>query len=93
MRLALFLNSRREFIAWIFLLLFIFVLHGSALRGNWRWDDTRHLSRAIEYSPWQYFFIPKITGVVSGYQVTPWNVFVYGMNLKLFGLSDGFLIK
>lgn len=84
--LELFLNSRREFILWIFLLLFIFILHGSALHGNWRWDDTRHLSRAIEYSPWQYFFIPRITAAVSGYQLTPWNVFVYDINLKLFGL-------
>ncbi len=70
----------------IILLFFVFTIHGSALYGNWRWDDAGHLLKALEYSPLEYFFIPKIMGAVSGYQITPWNIFVYDINLYLFGL-------
>lgn len=62
-------------------------LHGSALYGYWRSDDPFHLLNAIDYSPQQYFFIPEITAAVSGNQICPWNVFVYDINLKLFGLK------
>jgi len=62
-------------------------LHGSALYGYWRFDDPVLLLNAIDYFPQQYFFIPEITAAVSGNQICPWNVFVYDINLKLFGLK------
>ena len=69
--------------------LFIVTLsaHGSALNGSWRFDDGLHLAFANRYSPWQYFFIPEITRLQSGINVTPWNILTYDINLSLFGLD------
>ncbi len=40
------------------------------------------------YSPWEYFFVPEITGLQSYVRfVTPWNVLTYDLNLWLFGLK------
>lgn len=64
-----------------------FGLHHSVLSAGWRFDDGDHLNFAITYLPWQYFFIPEITRLQSGANLTPWNVFFYDINLWLFGLS------
>lgn len=72
----------------IFLAIATYLLHGSALNGFWRFDDGAHLAFAATYSPWQYFFIPEITRLQSGANVTPWNVLTYDINLSLFGLSS-----
>jgi hypothetical protein len=80
-------------IAAILLALLCFGLHHSALSGGWRFDDGDHLNFAVTYSPWQYFFIPEITRLQSGANLTPWNAFFYDMNSWLFGLSPlGFYI-
>lgn len=81
-------SNRSNFLVIILLGLATYVFHHSALSGFWRIDDGVHLAFAAEHSPWQYFFVPEITGKQSNYHfVTPWNVFFYDMNLWLFGLK------
>jgi hypothetical protein len=63
------------------------LLHGDVLDGYWRFDDGYHLAYAMDYSPVQYFFHPRITRVQAGVHVTPWNSFFYDINIKLFGFA------
>lgn len=66
----------------------VILVHRSALEAGWRSDDGALLAAAALFSPWQYFFVPSVTSLVSASShVTPWNVFVYDINLMLFGLS------
>lgn len=64
-----------------------FGLHHDVLSAGWRFDDGEHLNFAATYSPWQYFFIPEITRLQSGANLTPWNTLFYDINLWLFGLN------
>ena len=66
-----------------------FGLYHSVLSAGWRFDDGAHLEFAMTYSPWQYFFIPEITRLQSGANLTPWNAFFYDINLSIFGLNPG----
>jgi hypothetical protein len=69
------------------LCLLAFALHGSALKGYWRWDDGQHLFFLGLYSPWSVFMDPQVTRTVSGNQFAPWNLFIYQVNHALFGLE------
>lgn len=66
-----------------------FGLYYSVLSAGWRFDDGAHLEFAMTYSPWQYFFMPEITRLQSGANLTPWNAFFYDINLSIFGLNPG----
>ncbi len=61
--------------------------YNNVLSAGWRFDDGDHLNFASTYSPWQYFFIPEITRLQSGANLTPWNTLFYDINLSLFGLN------
>lgn len=74
------------FVAILLLAATTYILHKSALSGFWRFDDGAHLAFVAKYSPWQYFFNPEITRLQSVH-VTPWNVFFYDVNLRLFGFN------
>ncbi len=71
-----------------------YIFHSSALSAYWRFDDGEHLLFVAKYTPWEYFFIPEITGLQSQYKfVTPWNTFFYDISLGLFGLNpQGFYL-
>lgn len=60
-------------------------IHGSAVHGWWRWDDTVILKNAIEYRPWQYFFVPAAWQDLNTYFFTPWLNLTYAMDFALFG--------
>ena len=76
--------------AGIFLALLTLLVHGESLKGFWRWDDGAHLSFAVQYSPWQYFFEPKVAQAYSSANVAPWNLLFYDINMGLFGMNaDG----
>ena len=78
---------RQNLIALCLLALLVFVLHGTALQGNWRWDDGTHLFNSTQYTPWSVFLNPEVTRAVSGNQFAPWNLFVYQVNSALFGMD------
>lgn len=63
------------------------LLHGSAMDGHWRADDGNHLLFALEFSPWQYIFVPSVMAVQSWANLTPWNALFYDVNLAVFGFS------
>ncbi|HQN09285.1 MAG TPA: glycosyltransferase family 39 protein [Thermoanaerobaculia bacterium] len=63
------------------------IVHGSALRGNWRADDGDHLGFALAHEPWEYFFVPEVNRAHHGATITPWNVLFYDVNLGLFGFE------
>jgi hypothetical protein len=71
----------------LFLAVFTYVLYHDALDAFWRFDDGAHLSIVTKFTPVQYFFIPEVTRVQSGPNVTPWNAFTYSVNLALFGFN------
>ncbi|MCC7091465.1 MAG: hypothetical protein IT524_05825 [Nitrosomonas sp.] len=62
-------------------------LYHETLSAGWRFDDGGHLNFAVSYTPWQYFFVPDITRLQSGANLTPWNALFYDINLELFGLD------
>lgn len=62
------------------------LLHGSALQAHWRWDDGTHLFNVTQYTPWSVFLDPEVTRAVSGNQLAPWNLFIYQVNIALFGM-------
>lgn len=70
------------------LIVVLFLFHGSVLKGGWHLDDGHHLAYAVKYSPFDYFFIPKVIREFSyGQFITPWNPLVYDINIFLFGLN------
>jgi hypothetical protein len=64
------------------------ILHGSALQGFWRFDDTAILLYVVEHpSVLGYFFSPgqwRASGVPF---FTPWLIFDYWLDFTLFGLK------
>ncbi|MCU7904607.1 MAG: hypothetical protein KZQ76_01920 [Candidatus Thiodiazotropha sp. (ex Epidulcina cf. delphinae)] len=69
------------------LLALSFFIHQGALSGYWRFDDGWLLDFASRFSPRDYFLNPAITRGYSLNNLTPFNPFVYDLNLWLFGLS------
>ncbi|MCP5305434.1 MAG: hypothetical protein H6953_08300 [Chromatiaceae bacterium] len=61
--------------------------HGNALDGYWRFDDGWILDFATRFTPSEYFFDPMITRAFSPSNITPWNPFVFDLNLFAFGLD------
>ncbi|TXI17118.1 MAG: hypothetical protein E6Q62_09805, partial [Nitrosomonas sp.] len=87
------LFSAQTVIAIFFLAILCSGFYYNVLSAGWRFDDGDHLIFASTYSPWQYFFIPEITRLQSGANLTPWNALFYDINLSLFGLNpSGFYI-
>ncbi len=78
---------RQNLVALCLLALLVFVLHGSALHANWRWDDGTHLFNTTQYTPWSVFLNPEVTRAASGNQFAPWNLFIYQLNSALFGMA------
>ena len=74
------------FVAIILLAAITYLFHKSALSGFWNNDDGYLMYSATRYSPWQYFFDPEISRVVTN-SVNPWIVFIYDVNLWLFGFN------
>ncbi len=69
------------------LLLLTLLLHHSALDGYWRFDDGWLLDYASRFAPWEYWFDPAVTRGYSPNNLTPWNPFLFDINLALFGFS------
>ncbi|MCU7929632.1 MAG: hypothetical protein KZQ90_02450 [Candidatus Thiodiazotropha sp. (ex Codakia rugifera)] len=69
------------------LLALSFLIHQDALSGYWRFDDGWLLDFSSRFSPWDYFLNPAITRGYSLNNLTPFNPFIYDLNLWLFGLS------
>lgn len=68
------------------LVVIIIAWHFPILTHFWLADDSQILKYAITYNPLEYFFIPDIwqRGTVSSF--TPWVVFSFDIDWKLFGL-------
>lgn len=62
-------------------------------RAGWRFDNGFHLNFAIDYTPWQYFFIPEILRLQSGANLTSWNALFYDLNLSLSELGSSKLLS
>lgn len=62
-------------------------LHGSALKGWWRWDDPQILRHALSYSPWEYFLIPAAWQAFHAAVLFPWLTLPFDIDLRLFGLN------
>ncbi|MEW8100497.1 MAG: hypothetical protein AB2785_01890 [Candidatus Thiodiazotropha endolucinida] len=76
------------------LLAVTFLANQSALSAFWRFDDGWLLDYASRFSPSDYFLNPAITRGYSLNNLTPFNPFIYDMNLWLFGVSPrGFYIQ
>ncbi|MCU7873263.1 MAG: hypothetical protein KZQ91_11010 [Candidatus Thiodiazotropha sp. (ex Lucinoma borealis)] len=69
------------------LLALSFLIHQDVLSGYWRFDDGWLLDFSSRFSPWDYFLNPAITRGYSLNNLTPFNPFIYDLNLWLFGLS------
>lgn len=71
----------------LFLAVLVVVLYNSILGGFWRGDDPLILKHAILYRPWEYLFVPAVwqKGTVSNF--TPWVVFSFDVDHKLFGIN------
>ncbi|MEJ2610792.1 MAG: hypothetical protein P8179_12085 [Candidatus Thiodiazotropha sp.] len=63
------------------------MINQSALSGFWRFDDGWLLDYASRFSPFDYFFTPAITRGYSLYNLTPFNPFLFDIDLWLFGFS------
>ena len=70
----------------IVLAFLLIALYHSALTGWWRWDDTQILKLAFLYSPGQYFFVPEAYHGLSLRNFTPWVIFSFDLDLRLFGM-------
>jgi hypothetical protein len=68
------------------LLLLPFLVYAHALGGAWIVDDPIVLYCALEYSPWQYFFLPEAAQCISKMHFTPWVIFSFRLDAWLFGL-------
>ena len=80
-------SPKLNFIYVAILLGIILILHGSALNGHWRWDDGTHLLRATQYSLIDLFSRQSVLRHASGNQLAPFNLAIYMVNLRSFGLS------
>ncbi|MEW8070024.1 MAG: hypothetical protein AB2826_06350 [Candidatus Thiodiazotropha sp.] len=69
------------------LLAVTFLANQSALSAFWRFDDGWLLDYASRFSPSDYFLNPAITRGYSFNNLTPFNPFIYDVNLWLFGVS------
>ncbi|MEJ2684285.1 MAG: hypothetical protein P8Z71_07815 [Candidatus Sulfobium sp.] len=71
----------------LFLMVSVAVLYNSILGAFWLGDDPLILKHAILYHPWEYFFVPAVwqKGTVSNF--TPWLVFSFDLDHKLFGIN------
>ena len=72
----------------ISLLIITFAIHGDALQMGFGRDDGGGLAKALRLSPADYFLDPPTSAAVSGMSVSPWHVFVYDINIMLFGLNS-----
>ncbi|MBW9274995.1 MAG: hypothetical protein K1563_15045, partial [Candidatus Thiodiazotropha sp. (ex. Lucinisca nassula)] len=68
------------------LLAVTFLANQSALSAFWRFDDGWLLDYASRFSPSDYFLNPAITRGYSLNNLTPFNPFIYDMNLWLLGV-------
>lgn len=50
-------------------------------------DDAHMLEVAVQYSPWQYFFIPHIYQLTSSVTLMPWLPLVDDFDYSLFGVN------
>ncbi|MFM1897559.1 MAG: hypothetical protein RLZZ385_2633 [Pseudomonadota bacterium] len=64
-----------------------FALNGSALLGNWRWDDPSILYHLHTYSFIQDWTEPQVWREYIRANLTPWLIFSYEIDLILFGLQ------
>ncbi|MEM4724619.1 MAG: hypothetical protein QXP01_06370 [Candidatus Hadarchaeum sp.] len=61
------------------------LLYGHTLDYGWWFDDSQILKHATQYSPWEYFFVPKAWQDLIPYHLTPWLSLAYDLDLALFG--------
>jgi Dolichyl-phosphate-mannose-protein mannosyltransferase len=71
----------------LLLAVLVAVLYNSILGYFWLGDDPLILKHAILYRPWEYFFVPGVwqKGTVSNF--TPWVVFSFDLDHRLFGVD------
>lgn len=71
----------------LFLFIAVMMLYGSVVNLWWMNDDPAILKLALQHSPWQYFFVPKIYRELSIANFTPLVMLSYGVDSALFGLN------
>lgn len=71
----------------ISLVLFVFLQYRQTLNNSWVADDPMILRFAINYRPWQYFFIPDVWREFSAANFTPWSVLSFDIDYWAWGLS------
>lgn len=69
------------------LLVLTLVVHGSALNAWWRGDDPYLIVHALKYGPFQTFYVPEVAQTHHPGFVTPWYIFSFSVDAKLFGLN------
>lgn len=61
-------------------------MNGSALNGNWRWDDPSILHHLHKYSFISDFTQPEVWRQFSPANLTPWLIVSFDIDLLLFGM-------
>jgi len=74
-------------IIFVSMLVAVLVLYGSSLNNWWCCDDTQILKHAINFSPYEYFFVPEAWRALIPYSLTPWLTLSYDIDLSLFGFT------
>lgn len=84
-----FANSLREniYVDTSLIVIVGFVLFGSSLSGDWRWDDPQILLHAHQYSILSDFTDPEVWQQFSPANLTPWLIFSFEVDLILFGVN------
>lgn len=73
-----------------FLLLLTILVVGfyhQVLKGWWSSDAPYILKEAVQYHPWEYYFIPHVWQELSVNNLTPWICLSFDLDIVLFGLK------
>ncbi len=79
----------RDYWACLAIALVAFLLHGSALDGNWRWDDTQVLRHIFDHGSLASFIDADAYNHFSTVYLFPWLLATIELDIWLFG-SDPF---
>jgi len=79
-------SSLMEILLPLLLVIFIVIRFFRILDNFWLFDDPLILKHAVLYRPWEYFFVPTVwqKGTMSNF--TPWIIFSFALDWKIFGL-------
>lgn len=85
--ITLFSVKNRGFLVALSFFIMVYLFYGSAAHLWWTHDDTQILKQALQYKPWQYFFVPGIWQELSPSNLTPFVTLSYDIDIALFGLT------